>query len=44
MKQEEIQALESLFGKNFIGPEQVNNLLNIMGLPLLKEDDVPEMN
>lgn len=44
MKQEELKELESLFGKNFIGPEQVNNLLIEMGLPLLKEEDVPEMN
>ena len=44
MKQEELKELETLFGKNFIGPKQVNNLLNEMGLPLLKEEDVPEMN
>ena len=44
MKQNEIKELESLFGNNFIGPEQVNNLLKAMGLPLLNEDDVPEMN
>lgn len=44
MKQEELKELETLFGNNFIGPKQVNNLLNEMSLPLLKEEDVPEMN
>ena len=44
MKQKEIKVLESLFGNNFIGPEQVNNLLNEMGLQFLKKEDVPEMN
>ena len=44
MKRGEIKALETFFGKNFIGPEQVNILLEVMGLPLLKEEDIPEMN
>lgn len=44
MKGETISKLQNLFGNNFIGPEQINKLLNVMGLPLLKESDVPEIN
>lgn len=44
MKQRDLKELESLFGDNFIGQEQVNTLLKAMGLPLLREEDVPEMN
>lgn len=44
MKGETISKLQKLFGRNFIGPEQVNNLLAIMDMPLLKESDVPELN
>lgn len=44
MKSDELNKLEVLFGKNFIGPKQVNKLLTVMGLPLLGEEDIPDMN
>lgn len=44
MKKEEIDKFQELFGDNFIGPEQVNKLLTIMGLPLLSANDIPDMN
>lgn len=44
MKGETICKLQQLFGHNFIGPEQVNTLLKVMGLPLLKDSDVPEID
>ncbi len=39
-----INKLKNMFGNNFIGPEQVNKLLSMMDLPLIQEDDVPELN
>ena len=44
MKKEELQELQKLFGTNFIGPDQVNKLLTVMGLPEISESDIPEMN
>lgn len=44
MKIEEVVTLQDMFGCNFIGPEQIDKLLGAMGLPLLNEEDIPEMN
>ena len=44
MKKEELKEFQELFGNNFIGPEQVNQLLAAMSLPNVTEEDIPEMN
>lgn len=44
MKKEELIGLQELFGNNFIGPEQVNRLLTVMGLPKVIDEDIPDMN
>lgn len=44
MNKELIIKLQTMFGHNFIGPEQVNKLLSAMALPSLKESDVPDLN
>ena len=44
MIQNELGKLQALYVKNYIGPDQVNKLLSVMGLPALSEGDIPEMN
>jgi len=44
MESKDLKKIESLFGDNCIGPEQVNKLLVEMGLPTLTPNDIPEMS
>ena len=44
MNTKELRTLQELFGSNFIGPEQVNILLEAMGWPKITDGDIPEMN
>lgn len=44
MNKEELKELQGLFGSNFIGPEQVNQLLAAMGLSETTDEDIPDMN
>lgn len=43
MKWEELNGMQTLFGGRFIGPQQVNKMLLAMGLPLLEEEDIPDL-
>lgn len=44
MRQKELKELQYLFGNNFVGPEQINKMLFLFGLPELQEEDIPKMH
>lgn len=44
MNRKTLDSIQRLYGRNFIGPNQVNKMLSVMGLPLFSEGCIPDMN